>query len=201
MVAKIGLTLFMVESKMALQNPKRWRGSMPDDAILKGRRVLIVDDEPDVLETLEELLNQCLIDKAPSFETGVKFLRKNTYDLAIFDIMGVKGYDLLCMAREKAIPAIMLTAHALSPDNLIKSIKEGAHSYVPKDKLPEIATFVRDILEARQKGDEKPARWFFRLKPFFDKHFGTGWRNKDRDFWNDFDTQNVINKKDMEELM
>ena len=123
---------------------------MSDDTILKGKRVLIVDDEPDVLETLEELLNQCLIDKAPSFETGV------TYDLAIFDIMGVKGYDLLRLATEKGIPAIMLTAHALSPDNLIKSIKEGAHSYVPKDKLPEIATFAKDILEARQKGAEKP---------------------------------------------
>ena len=174
---------------------------MSDDAILKGKRVLIVDDEPDVLETLEELLNQCLIDKAPSFETGVKFLNKNTYDLAIFDIMGVKGYDLLRMATEKGIPAMMLTAHALSPDNLIKSIKEGAHSYVPKDKLSEIATFAKDILEARQKGVEKPAHWFARLKPFFDKHFGTGWREKDRDFWNDFDSKNIVRKKDLEDIM
>jgi len=174
---------------------------MSDDTILKGKRVLIVDDEPDVLETLEELLNQCLIDKAPSFETGVKFLNKNTYDLAIFDIMGVKGYDLLRLATEKGIPAIMLTAHALSPDNLIKSIKEGAHSYVPKDKLPEIATFAKDILEARQKGAEKPIRWFARLKPFFDKHFGTGWRDKDRAFWDDFDSKNIVTKKDLEEIM
>ena len=174
---------------------------MSDDAILKGKRVLIVDDEPDVLETLEELLNQCLIDKAPSFETGVKFLNKNTYDLAIFDIMGVKGYDLLRMATEKGIPAMMLTAHALSPDNLIKSIKEGAHSYVPKDKLSEIATFAKDILEARQQGAEKPTHWFARLKPFFDKHFGTGWREKDRDFWNDFDSKNIIRKKDLEDIL
>jgi DNA-binding response OmpR family regulator len=174
---------------------------MSDDAILKGKRVLIVDDEPDVLETLEELLNQCLIDKAPSFETGVKFLNKNTYDLAIFDIMGVKGYDLLRAATEKGIPAIMLTAHALSPDNLIKSIMEGAHSYVPKDKLLEIATFAKDILEARQRGAEKPTRWFARLKPLFDKHFGTGWRDKDRDFWDDFDSKDTVSKKDLEEIM
>lgn len=174
---------------------------MPDDAILKGKRVLIVDDEPDVLETIEELLNQCLIDKAPSFETGVKFLNKETYDLAIFDIMGVKGYDLLRMATEKGIPAIMLTAHALSPENLIKSIREGAHSYVPKDKLPELAAFASDILEARQKGAEKPTHWFSRLKPFFDKHFGKGWRDKDRDFWDDFDSKNIVSKKDVEEIM
>jgi len=174
---------------------------MSDDAILKGKRVLIVDDEPDVLETLEELLSQCLIDKAPSFDTGVKFLNKNAYDIAIFDIMGVKGYELLRLATEKGIPAIMLTAHALSPDNLVKSIREGAHSYVPKDKLPDIATFAKDILEAHQKGSEKTSRWFVRLKPFFDKHFGAGWREKDRDFWEDFDSKNVVTKKDLEEIM
>jgi DNA-binding response OmpR family regulator len=186
---------------MIVKFPKSGEGSMADDAILRGKRILIVDDEPDVLETLEELLSQCLIDKAPSFETGVKFLNKNTYDLAIFDIIGVKGYELLRTATEKGIPAIMLTAHALSPDNLIKSIKEGAHSYVPKDKLPEITSFVKDILEASQKGGHKPGRWFIRLKPFFDKHFGEEWREKDKEFWQDFDAQTVITKKDLEEIM
>jgi CheY-like chemotaxis protein len=182
-------------------NLKIGEGSMADDAILKGKRILIVDDEPDVLETLEEMLSQCLIDKAPSFETGVKFLNKNSYDVAIFDIMGVKGYELLRMATEKGVPAIMLTAHALSPDNLIKSIKEGAHSYVPKDKLPEIGSFVRDILHAKQKGDRKPGSWFVKLKPFFDKHFGPGWREKDKEFWEDFDDQHIIGKKDLEQIM
>ena len=46
---------------------------MGDDDILEGKRVLIVDDEPDVLDTLAELLSMCLVDKAPSFEAGVKF--------------------------------------------------------------------------------------------------------------------------------
>ncbi len=174
---------------------------MPVDEILRGKRVLIVDDEPDVLETIEELLSQCLIDKAPSFETGRKFLNKNPYDVAIFDIMGVRGYELLRMAAEKGIPAIMLTAHALSPANLVKSIKEGAHCYVPKDKLPEIAFFVKDILQSRQTEGKRPSRWFIRLSPFFDRHFGAGWRDKDRKFWEDFDAQNIISKKDMEEIL
>lgn len=174
---------------------------MADDVILKGKRILIVDDEPDVLETLEEMLSQCLIDKAPSFETGVKFLNKNKYDLAILDIMGVKGYELLRLATEKDIPAIMLTAHALSPDSLIRSIKEGAHSYVPKDKLPEIASFVKEILRANQTGGQKPGSWFVRLRPFFDKHFGPGWREKDKDFWQDFDEKTLVGKKDLEEIM
>lgn len=174
---------------------------MADTDILEGKRILIVDDEPDVLETLEELLGMCLIDSAPGFDTGKKFLDKNTYDLAIFDIMGVKGYDLLRIATQKGIPVLMLTAHALSPDNLLKSIKEGAHSYVPKDKLPEITLYIRDILEERQKGDENRGRWFARLKPFFDKQFGFGWREKEKDFWEDFERKTLVDKKDLEDML
>jgi DNA-binding response OmpR family regulator len=175
--------------------------AMASDDILEGRRVLIVDDEPDVLDTLAELLSMCLIDKAPSFDAGVKFLNKNPYDIAVLDIMGVKGYDLLKLASQKQVSAVMLTAHALSPDNLIRSIKEGAHSYVPKDKLPEIADFLRDILEAKQRGTHRQGRWFWKLKPFFDKVFGSGWREKDRAFWNDFDAQHTVSKKDLEDIL
>ena len=174
---------------------------MGDGDILEGKRVLIVDDEPDVLDTLAEMLNMCLVDKAPNFETGVKFLNKTPYDIAILDIMGVKGYDLLKMATEKKISAVMLTAHALSADNLIRSIKGGAHSYVPKDKLPEIADFLREVLETKQKGTQKHGGWFWKLKPFFDKVFGSGWREKDRDFWNDFDSKHTVSKKDLEEIL
>ena len=102
------------------------------DEVLEGKRILIVDDEPDILDTLKELLDMCLIDTAPNFETAQKFLKRGSYDAAILDIMGVKGYDLLGLTKEKNIPSLMLTAHALSPDNLVKSLKKGAHSYVPK---------------------------------------------------------------------
>jgi CheY-like chemotaxis protein len=176
--------------------------TMTDRDILEGKRVLIVDDESDVLDTLAEMLSICLVDKAPSFDAGVKFLNKNTYDIAVLDIMGVKGYDLLRMAKQRGISAVMLTAHALSPDNLIRSIKEGAHSYVPKDKLPEIADFLRDVLETKHKGTHRHGgRWFWQLKPFFDKVFGSGWREKDRDFWNDFDAKHTVSKKDVEEIL
>jgi DNA-binding NtrC family response regulator len=177
------------------------RKTMAGKDILEGKRILIVDDEPDVLDTLAETLNMCLVDKAPSFDAGVKFLNKNTYDIAILDIMGVQGYDLLKMATQENVSTVMLTGHALSPANLIRSIKEGADSYVPKDKLPEIADFLRDTLEAKQRGSHKQGRWFWRLKPFFDKVFGSGWREKDRDFWNDFDAKHTVSKKDLEEML
>lgn len=171
-------------------------GGMQEHDILSGKKVLIVDDEPDVLETLEEMLGMCLIDKAHDFSAGKKFLDTGAYDAAIFDIMGVRGYELLRLAADRGIPVLMLTAHALSPDNLIKSIKEGAQSYVPKDKLFDIPAFLREMLEANRKGTQKQARWFSRLRPFFDKQFGPGWREKDQEFWGDFDSKRVPSKKD-----
>ena len=86
---------------------------------------MIVDDEPDVVETIKELLDMCNIDTATDFETGRKLLNQNKYDIAILDIMGVNGYELLEIANKNDTPALMLTAHAFSPDDLSKSISEG----------------------------------------------------------------------------
>ena len=174
---------------------------MRDGDILKDKKILIVDDEPDILETLIEMLDVCLIDTAPDFETAKKFLSKNTYDAAILDIMGVRGYDLLQITTQKDIPALMLTAHALSPEHLIKSIKEGAHSYVPKDKMVDIETFLRDLILAHEKGLKKHGRWFERLKPFFDKQFGPEWREADKDFWKDFDLKYMVTKEEVGDVI
>ncbi|MFC1816152.1 response regulator [Thermodesulfobacteriota bacterium] len=153
--------------------------------ILKGKKVLIVDDEPDVLETLTELLDMCIIDSAQNFEDAKELLNKNIYDVLIFDIMGVKGYDLLEIAKQKGRPALMLTAHALSPDDLVKSIEGSARAYIPKEKMPEIATYVADLLKDHQEG-KKHRRWFSRLKAFFDRQFGTEWIEQHKEFWDKY---------------
>lgn len=169
--------------------------------ILKGKRILIVDDEPDILETLVELLDMCNVDTAPNFETAKKFLKQNTYDVAILDIMGVRGYDLLKITQERGIPALMLTAHALSPDNLIKSLKGGAHSYIPKDKIAEIDQYVAEIIKSKEKGGQKSGQWFTQLKPFFDSKFGPDWQEKEKEFWKEFNEKYVVSKEDVEKIM
>jgi DNA-binding response OmpR family regulator len=174
---------------------------MDEESILAGKKILVVDDEPDILETLEELLDMCLIDTAPSYETAEKFLRKNTYDAAILDIMGVQGYELLDLCGELGIPALMLTAHALNPENLVRSIKKGAKSYVPKDKIAELPAYLAEILRAREKGLEKEGGWFAKLKPFFDRKFGSDWREKDREFWDEFDENFRVSKDEIGEIM
>ncbi len=159
---------------------------LPED-LLKDRKILVVDDEPDILETIEELLDMCTLETANSFETAKKLLENNKYDLAILDIMGVSGYDILKLASEKEVPALMLTAHALTPENLKESIQKGADSYIPKDELANISTHAADVIRTRIEGKQGYGSWFSTLKPFFDKSFGKGWRDKDRSFWNTFD--------------
>src|SRR3989339_2042830 len=99
--------------------------------IIEGKRILIVDDEKDVLDSLTELLDICKLDCALSFEEGKDLLEKNEYDVAILDIMGVRGFELLALTRERKVPALMLTAHALSEGNLKKSAEEGAAYHAP----------------------------------------------------------------------
>ena len=106
---------------------------MTNKSLLDGKKILIVDDEPDVLDTLEDLLSTCKVVKATSFEEAKKQLETQSFDMAVLDIMGVNGYELLEIAVAKKVTAVMLTAHALSPEDTIKSFKGGAAFYVPKD--------------------------------------------------------------------
>ena len=156
---------------------------MNPEKMLKGKRVLIVDDEPDVIELLTELLDMCKVDAASSFEQAEELLENNYYHIAVLDIMGVEGYDLLEIANRRKIPALMLTAHAVSEEHLKKSIQKGASFYAPKDEISKIAIFVADVLEARDKKKNVWARWYERLSGFCDKRFGPDWRDQDPEFW------------------
>lgn len=157
---------------------------MSANKILKGKLVLVVDDEKDILDLLTELLGMARVDTASSFEEAKELLETNEYDIAVLDIMGVKGYELLRIANEHNIPALMLTAHALSKEDLKKSAEEGASYYVPKDEMNNIDVFVSDVLEAKEKDKNPWVRWYDRLGGFFNKKFsGPNWREQAREFW------------------
>jgi DNA-binding NtrC family response regulator len=174
---------------------------MTDTTILRGKKILIVDDEPDILETLVDILDMCFTDTAQNFESAKTFLEEKEYDAAIFDIMGVNGYELLTVAKENNIPALMLTAHALNPLSLVKSIKSGARAYLPKDKMIEIDVYLADLLMAVQKGIKKSGGWFAKLKPFFDDKFGPGWKENDKAFWEEFDKEYLVTKGELRSIL
>jgi CheY-like chemotaxis protein len=157
---------------------------MSTESLLKDKGILVVDDEPDVLETILEELDMCLVDKAKDYETAVQYLAGYTYDIVILDIMGVRGFELLQNAVDRGFPTVMLTAHALTPEALKKSIKLGAVSFLPKDKIPELRTFLEDVV----LGGGKPVweKLFDRLGSYFNRHFGPDWREKDK-FFHEFE--------------
>jgi DNA-binding NtrC family response regulator len=150
---------------------------------LKGKWILVVDDEEDILQMVYELLEMCKIDTASTYEDAKALLEKNQYHVAILDIMGVRGYDLLDIATRRDIPALMLTAHALTKEHLKKSAEKGAAFYAPKDEISHIALYVADVLEARAKKQNSWAKWYERLSGFCDRRFGKNWKDQDPDFW------------------
>jgi len=160
------------------------------ESILNGKRILAVDDEPDVLAVLEEEIlgscQKCQFDKANSYETAIEKLKSQTYDLVILDIMGVRGFDLLDLAVGRNLPVAMLTAHALNPEALKHSYQRGARAYLPKEKLGEIVPFLEDIFS---EGDNLSGwvRLMKKLEGLLNSRWGENWQKKDEKFWKEFD--------------
>jgi hypothetical protein len=165
------------------------------ESVLNNKRVLAVDDEPDVLESLAEQLEDfegLVLDKATDYESGYHLLRSWTYDLVILDIMGVRGFDLLNASVFLGFPTV------LSVRALKKSIEMGARAYIPKERMGDIVPFLEDVLTL-----DRPLGWrklFERLGGFFNKKFGPQWQKDKSTFWNQvtsgkYDSDPVILKK------
>jgi DNA-binding NtrC family response regulator len=147
---------------------------------LNNKKILVVDDEPDIHAVIEEEINDacetCRIDKANDYETAADFLRSKEYDLVILDIMGVRGFDLLEIAVKRDFKTAMLTAHALNAEALEKAHRLGAGTYLPKTKLGQLIPFLEDVFKYDQQTGWK--RLLDKLGDFFDEQFESGWRSK-----------------------
>ena len=138
----------------------------------------------------------CEIVTAANFEEAKTQLESQDFDVAILDIMGVDGYGLLEIANRKNIPALMLTAHAFTPDNLVKSIKEGAASYIPKEEITEITEYLIDVLKAKQAGKNPWESWQEKLPAsYFERRWGAAWKDNDQKFWDTFQSSLKSRKK------
>jgi DNA-binding response OmpR family regulator len=168
------------------------------ESILNVKRVLAVDDEPDVLEVLEEEIlgyaPNCKIEKAFTYQEATNMLESQNYDVVVLDIMGVRGFDLLDQAVKHKFPTAMLTAHSLNPESLKRSIEMGACAYLPKEKLGEIVPFLEDILESSD-GLSAWGRFMNKLEGYFTTRWGELWKKSEEKFWKDFDTKTSRTKK------
>ena len=164
----------------------------PED-LLRDKIVLTVDDETDVTDTVAEVLDMCLVRKANDYDTARQLLMSYTFDIVILDIMGVNGFELLKTSVKRGFPTVMLTAYALTPEALEKSIRLGAVSFLPKEKMSELDDFIADVV--LKEGQPVYGKLFDKLGDFFNKHFGPDWKQRN-EFFEEFEKSIVEGKQE-----
>ncbi|MGD9817311.1 MAG: response regulator [Desulfomonilaceae bacterium] len=145
--------------------------------INRRKKILAVDDEPDILEVIKEQLPDFQVVTAGNFDLALNHILNDDFDLVILDIMGVKGFALLEECRKRNLPAAMLTAHAINIDSLNRSVRLGAVSFIPKDELARLPNFIDEIFESLDKPQKHWPALFKRLGPYFRERLGIVWED------------------------
>jgi two-component system OmpR family response regulator len=122
-------------------------------------RVLLIEDEPDLLSVLEKALREAgyAVDTAQEGETGLFKALNWEYDALILDIMLPKmdGWEVLrALRRHKTTPVLILTARDAVGDR-VKGLDTGADDYLLKPfALTELLARLRALIRrAAGQGD------------------------------------------------
>jgi NtrC-family two-component system response regulator AlgB len=105
-------------------------------------RILILDDDPHILRTLEIMLHGDGHDtwSMPDAEAALEFLESQNVDIALVDLQlpGMSGLEFLKKLRDlhRDTDAIIITAHG-SIESAVDAMKEGAFDYLTKPFTPE----------------------------------------------------------------
>lgn len=153
---------------------------MDDQSVLEHKKLLAVDDEADILEVIKEQFPNTVVITAQTFESALKSINEDEFDLAILDIMGVNGFELLSACRARHIPAAMLTARAINVESINTAIREGAVSFLPKEELNRLPELVAEILSELEQGRTHWAKLFERLGSYFKDRLGVTWEDLEK---------------------
>jgi len=105
-------------------------------------KILVVDDDPHILRTLEVMLTDDghEVHCVASAEEALEALEARHFDIGLVDLLlpGVNGIDLLRQMRDRCrdVDVIIITAHG-SIETAVEAMKEGAFDYLTKPFLPE----------------------------------------------------------------
>src|SRR5579862_9627511 len=100
-------------------------------------RILVIDDEPDIRDSLEALLSSenYRVELAANATEGLKRLEGSAYDLVLLDLMmpDKSGMQVLeeIRTRDRETPIFMITAYG-SVEVAVDALKRGANDYFPK---------------------------------------------------------------------
>ena len=120
--------------------------------LLQGRKILVVEDEPDSLEVISILLEMygAEVYGAVNGREGIEQARKHQPAFIISDLSmpEMSGWEMVHNMKDDRhtmdIPVIALTAHAMTGDRE-RALAAGFHNYLSKPLRPD--TFVNDILK------------------------------------------------------
>lgn len=132
------------------------RNAVPEDFPGSRGRILIVDDEADIRESLETLLSLegYTIDEAPTATDGMRAMEQVNYDLVLLDLMmpDKSGMEVLkeVRLRDRDTPICMITAYG-SLDVAVAALKAGANDYFSKPWDNEKLIIEIDRLIARRR--------------------------------------------------
>jgi two-component system response regulator PilR (NtrC family) len=129
----------------------------------KSRSVLLVDDEPDILELLELALRKMglEVDTAANVREALAKLAARRYDLCLTD-MRLPGGDGLMVVQHISqhnldVPVAVITAHG-NMENAVTALKAGAFDYLSKpvslDQLRALVKSALSLPEAGPSGDK-----------------------------------------------
>ena len=125
-------------------------------------RILVVDDEPDVLELVVYHLEKeaYRVDVADTGDKALKMARENLPSLLVLDLMlpGINGLEICRLLKRdpktRDIPILMLTARA-SEEDRVKGLELGAHDYVTKPFSPrELVLRIKNLLRLTEKSTD-----------------------------------------------
>ena len=127
-------------------------------------KVLVVEDEPDILEMVRYNLDQAGLDveTAEDAERALQSVREILPDLIILDLMlpGIDGLDMCRQlkqdARTRHIPILMLTARKEEVDRIV-GLELGADDYVVKPFSPRELVLRAQAILRRSQGSSQSA--------------------------------------------
>lgn len=133
---------------------------------MSGAAVLLVEDEPGLVLTLNDLLSAegYRVSHAGDFAAAAAALASGRDEIILLDLMlpGGSGMDLLraMRARGDTRPVLVLTARASVPERVV-GLKLGADDYLPKpfdsmELLARMEALLRRSQSALQAGGSEP---------------------------------------------
>lgn len=131
---------------------------LPDEPIKKQYAVMVVDDNPEILDFLSKILSEeYFVISASSGEEALLILEKNNIDLIISDVMmeEMDGFELCGKIKTDInishVPVILLTAKT-DTESKIKGLESGADAYIEKPFSPfHLKAQLRNLLKKREK--------------------------------------------------